>query len=64
MARKIRGDARVKSVEERLGIKEGAIRNPDGSDARSDKKLSTLRDDFEKPKKQTNKSKKDATRKS
>ena len=42
MARKIRSDATVKAVEKRLGIKD-AIRNPDGSNARSDKKIGTLR---------------------
>jgi len=42
-ARKIRGDARVGNVEKRLGLKPGTIRNPDGSDARSDKRLDTLR---------------------
>lgn len=43
MARKIRGDARVGTVEKRLGLKPGTIRNPDGSDARSDKRVDTLR---------------------
>jgi hypothetical protein len=43
VARKIRGDARVGTVEKRLGLKPGAIRNPDGTDARSDKRLDTLR---------------------
>lgn len=42
-ARKIRGDARVGNVEKRLGLKPGTIRNPDGSDARSDKRIDTLR---------------------
>jgi hypothetical protein len=42
MARRIRSDATVKTVEKRLGIKD-AIRNPDGSNARSDKKIGTLR---------------------
>lgn len=42
MARKIRSDSTVKSAEKRLGIKD-AIRNPDGSNARSDKKIGTLR---------------------
>ncbi len=40
--RKIRKDSTVKSAEKRLGIK-NAIRNPDGSNARSDKLIGTLR---------------------
>jgi hypothetical protein len=43
MVRKIRGDARVGTVEERLGLKPGTIRNTDGTDARSDKRIDTLR---------------------
>jgi hypothetical protein len=50
MARKIRSDARVKSIEKRLGAKD-IIRNPDGSNARSDKKLETLRKEAAKKKK-------------
>jgi hypothetical protein len=42
MARKIRSDSTVKSAEKRLGIKD-AIRNADGTNARSDKKIGTLR---------------------
>ena len=41
-ARKIRSDSTVGSAEKRLGIK-NAIRNPDGSNARSDKLIGTLR---------------------
>jgi hypothetical protein len=40
--RKIRSDSTVKSAEKRLGIK-NAIRNPDGTNARSDKLIGTLR---------------------
>ncbi len=43
MTRKIRSDIKVGTLEKRLGLKPGAIRNPDGSDARSDKRLGTLR---------------------
>jgi hypothetical protein len=46
-ARKIRSDSTVKSAEKRLGIKD-AIRNADGSNARSDKKIGTLRKEAEK----------------
>lgn len=45
--RKIRGDARVGNVERKLGLPAGAIRNPNGRDARADKKIETLRKDFE-----------------
>jgi hypothetical protein len=40
--RKIRSDSTVKSAEKRLGIK-NAIRNPDGTNARGDKLIGTLR---------------------
>jgi hypothetical protein len=40
--RKIRSDSTVKSAEKRLGI-ENSIRNPDGTNARSDKLIGTLR---------------------
>jgi hypothetical protein len=43
MTRKTRSDIKVGTLEKRLGLKPGAIRNPDGSDARSDKRLGTLR---------------------
>lgn len=44
--RQIRADIRVGNLEKRLGLDPGAIRNPDGTDARSDKKLGTLRKEF------------------
>lgn len=43
MTRKTRSDIKVGTLEKKLGLKSGAIRNPDGSDARSDKRLGTLR---------------------
>jgi hypothetical protein len=43
MARKIRSDIRIGTLEKKLGLKPGAIRNADGTDARSDKRLGTLR---------------------
>ena len=43
MVRKIRSDIKVGTLEKKLGLKLGAIRNADGSDARSDKRLGTLR---------------------
>lgn len=45
--RKLRGDARVGNVERKLGLPAGAIRNPNGRDARADKKIANLRKDFE-----------------
>lgn len=51
MARKVRGDCTVGSLEKNLGIKPGSFRNPDGRDTRSDKLLRTLRKEFENSKK-------------
>jgi len=45
--RKVRGDITIGNLEKKLGLEPGSIRNPDGSDARSDKKLKTLRTEFE-----------------
>lgn len=45
-SRKIRSDIKVGTLEKKLGLAPGAIRNPDGTDARSDKKLGTLRIEF------------------
>lgn len=44
--RQVRSDIRVGTLEKRLGLESGSIRNPDGTDARSDKKLGTLRKEF------------------
>jgi hypothetical protein len=49
--RKVRSDIKVGTLEKKLGVKAGTIRNPDGSDARSDKRLGTLRKEQSKPKK-------------
>lgn len=43
MTRKIRGDARVGNVEKTRGLPPGTIRNPNGRDTRSDKKVETIR---------------------
>jgi hypothetical protein len=40
--RKIRKDITVKSLEKKLDVKSGTIRNPSGRKARSDKKLETI----------------------
>jgi hypothetical protein len=43
MKRKIRSDKTVGKIEKDLGLTTGAIRNKDGRDTRSDKKLGTIR---------------------
>ena len=43
MLRRVRGDKRVGNVERDLGLSTGAIRNKDGRDTLSDKKLGTIR---------------------
>ncbi len=48
--RKIRSDIRIGTLEKKLGLGEGSIKNPNGSNARSDKKLSTLRKEYDKTK--------------
>lgn len=48
MARRIRSDCTVGSLEQILGVLPGTIRNPDGRDTRSDKLLKTLRKECEK----------------
>lgn len=46
MPTKDRADIRIGKLEKKLGLGKGAIRNPDGTDARSDKKLGTLREEY------------------
>jgi hypothetical protein len=43
--RKTRKDATVGSVEKKLGLPPGTIRNSDGRDTRSDKTIGTIRKD-------------------
>jgi hypothetical protein len=43
MTRKIRKDATVGTLERKCGLPAGTIRNKDGRDTRSDKKIGTLR---------------------
>ncbi|WP_462265732.1 hypothetical protein [Mucilaginibacter sp.] len=61
MAKKIRKDIRVGALEKKLGVAPGTITNPDGSDARSDKKLETLQKEFTKAKPKTAKKSSAAT---
>lgn len=49
--RKVRSDCKVETFEKKHGLPSGAIRNPDGRDARGDKRIGALRKDFEKAKK-------------
>lgn len=50
MARKTRSDAKVETVEKKLGIG-NSLTNPDGRNARSDKRLGSLRRDWDRKKK-------------
>lgn len=43
MVRKIRSDATVGTVEKSRGLPAGTIRNTNGRDTRSDKKVETIR---------------------
>ena len=43
--RRIRSDSTVKSAEKRLGLKD-SIKNTDGTNARSDKLIRTLRKEY------------------
>ena len=48
--RKTRSDCRVGTFEKTKGLPAGSLRNPNGRDARSDKKIGTLRKEFNKKK--------------
>ena len=48
--RKTRSDCRVGIFEKTRGLPPGSVRNPNGRDARSDKKIGTLRKDYSKSK--------------
>ena len=43
MARRVRSDCTVGSLERKLGLPPGTIRNKNGRDTRSDKKVKTIR---------------------
>ena len=51
MARRIRSDCTVGTFEKKMGFAPGTIRNKNGRDTRSDKKIGTLRKEAEKLKK-------------
>ena len=46
--RKTRSDCTVGSFEKKHGLPPGSIRNKDGRDTRSDKKIGTLRKEYDK----------------
>jgi len=48
MTRKTRSDCTVGAFEKKQGLPPGTIRNEDGRDTRSDKKIGTIRKDAEK----------------
>ena len=48
MARKIRSDCTVGALEKKSGLPAGTIRNKNGRDTRSDKKVGTIRKEAEK----------------
>ncbi|WP_180960381.1 hypothetical protein [Neobacillus cucumis] len=47
MARKTRSDCTVGTFEKKYGLPPGTIRNADGRDTRSDKKIGTIRKEAE-----------------
>lgn len=51
MPRKDRSDQTVGSHEKKHGLSPGTIRNPDGRDTRSDKKIGTIREEAKKKQK-------------
>lgn len=48
MVRKVRSDCTVGTFEKTRGLPEGTVRNSDGRDTRSDKKIETIRKENEK----------------
>ena len=48
MPRKVRSDCAVGTFEKTRGLPSGTIRNPNGRDTRSDKKIGTIRKEAEK----------------
>lgn len=48
--RKVRSDKQVGNLEKDLGLPPGTVRNKDGRDTRSDKKVGTIRREAKKKK--------------
>lgn len=48
MARKVRSDCTVGTFEKKYGLPPGTIRNKNGRDTRSDKKIGNLRKEYKK----------------
>lgn len=47
MGRQVRSDCRVDTFEKKNNLPPGTIRNPDGRDTRGDKRISTIRKEYE-----------------
>lgn len=47
LVRKVRSDCTVGTFEKTRGLPPGTVRNPNGRDARSDKKIGTIRKEKE-----------------
>lgn len=50
MGRQVRSDCTVGTFEKKNNLPPGTIRNPDGRDTRSDKKIGTIRKEYKKGK--------------
>lgn len=50
MTRKVRSDSTVGTFEKKHGLPSGTIRNENGRDTRSDKKIGTIRKEADKKK--------------
>ena len=48
MGRQVRSDCQVGTFEKKHDLPAGTIRNPNGRDTRSDKKIGTIRDEAKK----------------
>lgn len=48
MARSVRSDCTVGTFEKKNNLPPGTVRNPNGRDTRSDKKIGTIRKEYEK----------------
>jgi hypothetical protein len=48
ISKKVRGDKLVGNLEKDLGLPPGTVRNKDGRDTRSDKKVDTIRKESKK----------------
>lgn len=51
MGRQVRSDCRVDTFEKKNNLPPGTIRNPNGRDTRGDKRIGTIRKEYEQAKK-------------